>query len=595
MIEGNIEGIKKTVLMELESLLDYQIESDKILDENSVNILLDITDKINKEILIIIDNSNRIIHISVGDSKTAVFPEIKKRTKKRGLSELVSFHTHPNGNPSLSTVDVSSLKSLKFNLLGAMARNKNNGKPLFNIGTLYINNDSIDTREYGPLTLNQLNKLSLKEFNKEVDKYLRINFIEDIGDEEIAILIGVNSKTEKLLNIEDSMNELQELTITAGAVPIQGIIQNRENVDATFYIGKGKLEELKLIIQNKGCNLVICNDELNSLQIKVMETYLGVKVIDRTSLILEIFARHARTSEGKLQVELAQLKYRLPRLLGLGKVLSRTGGGIGTRGPGEKKLEVDRRLIYKQINILENKIKSLRNVRAQQKTRRVKNQIPIVSLVGYTNAGKSTLFNLLTDSSVLSENKLFATLDSTTRKFRNMHRDLLLSDTVGFIDKLPHDLIKAFQSTLEDVDDSNLLLHVIDSSNINFLQQIKIVNNVLETINCENKKCIYVFNKVDKKCEDFDLKYSTIKGSKILISAKYETGISELIEQIKDTIFADTILKEVKVPYDNIKTISRFYDIGIVDKETYEEDFIRLEISYTKDMEYIINKNLKGD
>ncbi|MPW27060.1 GTPase HflX [Alkalibaculum sp. M08DMB] len=592
MINGNIDGIKKTILDTLENLIDYRIPKDKILDEFVVYTLLEVTDAINKEVLIVIDNSNTVVAVGVGDHKAATFPDISKRIKKRGLNGLMSFHTHPNGNPKLSSADMSSLLDIKFNLIGAIGKNSIK-EPLINLGIINNDEGNLVVNEYGPFSINKLNQFHYSELVESVDSFLRSKIHVDTLEEEKAILVGVNTKSESILDIENSMEELRELTYTAGATPIDKLVQNKERIDNNFYIGKGKLEELRIMIQNNSCNLVICNDELTSIQLKVMETYLNVKIIDRTSLILDIFAKHAKTSEGKLQVELAQLKYRLPRLLGLGKVLSRTGGGIGTRGPGEKKLETDRRTIYKEIHILENKIKSMKNVRQQQKSRRIKNHIPVVSLVGYTNAGKSTLFNLLTASNVLSENKLFATLDATTRKFKNLDRELLLSDTVGFIDKLPHDLIKSFESTLEGLVDSDMLLHVIDSSNKNFLKQIQLVEEVLHSLKCSDKKIIYVFNKIDKMCDDFDSQASTIRGIKSMISAKQEIGVQELSKLIHKEIFGETIIREIKVPYFDTKYISSLHDLGIVLEEKYEEDGIIIKIQYTSEVEYLVQRYIQ--
>lgn len=592
MINGNIEGIRKSILNELESLIDYEIPRDMVLDDHVVNILLDTTQKINKEILIIIDHSNKVAAIGVGEHNRATFPNISKLGRKRGLNGLRSFHTHPGGNPSLSSADKSSLVEMKFNLLGAIGVSSV-GQPIFNIGFIHLKDEDITVEEYGPLSLNVLNRFQFREYNEQVDKYLRQNVSEDTLEEERALLVGVNIKQDDvILEIDHSMEELKELAHTASAITVAMVVQNKEKVDNTFYVGKGKLEEMRMIIQNNKANLVICNDELSSIQLKVMETYLGVKIIDRTSLILDIFARHAKTKEGKLQVELAQLRYRLPRLLGLGKVLSRTGGGIGTRGPGEKKLETDRRAIYREINILENRIKSMKKIREQQKSQRKKNQVPIISLVGYTNAGKSTLFNLLTDSKVLSENKLFATLDATTRKFKDSDQEVLLSDTVGFIDKLPHDLVKAFESTLEGVIESDLLLHVIDSSNESFLKQIQLVEEVLRSLKEDNKKIIYVFNKIDKKCEGFEEKYSTIRGTKATISAKYEMGISELLSLIQKQIYGERIVKEITIPYEDMSIISSLHNHGIVLEEKYEEEAIKLKVQYTEDMEYMVRKYL---
>lgn len=590
MINGNTVGIKKIILDQLDDLHQYQIEKDKLLDDTIINTLMDITERINKEILILIDSSNKIVSISIGDDKTSDINTMDIRMKKRGLSGLNCFHTHPNHNPQLSSADFSSLHLLKFNILGAIAREENTNESRINIGILVKEGEEIHEKEFGPFSLEKLNKFQYKIFNDETDKYLKSQQTEESIEEERGVLVGVNTNNPHILDIDDSMDELKELARTAGATPVEVLIQNKERVDNTTYLGKGKLEELKLIIQNTRSNLVICNDELSSIQIKVLEVSLGVKVIDRTALILDIFAKHAKTSEGKLQVELAQLKYRLPRLQGLGKVLSRTGGGIGTRGPGEKKLEVDRRTIYREINILENKIKNLNKIRQQQKSQRQKNAIPQVALVGYTNGGKSTLFNVLTNSEVLSENKLFATLDPTVRKMKNSDREVLLSDTVGFIDKLPHDLVKAFKSTLEDVSEANLLLHIIDSSNTKFLQQIQLVNDVLKSIGCDGMDIIYVFNKIDKKCNEFDMKYSSLRGNKIMISAKYKMGIKELENKIIDKVYGEMITIDLSIPYADMKFISALHELGVVQEENYLDNEIRLKINYTHDLEAMIGK-----
>lgn len=594
MIYGNIQGVKNTILDELEQLIQYQIEKDKLLDEYIVSTLLNITEEINKELLVIVDSSNKILSVSIGDDKTSGINTANVRTKRRGLNGLKCFHTHPNGNPYLSSPDFSSLQLMKFDMMGAIGINRIN-EPLINIGLLVVNEDEVTTEEFGPFTLGKLNSFNYNYIIEETDKFLKRQPDMENDIQEKAALIGININGGQILDIDDSMNELWELTKTVGAMPTAILVQNKERMDNRTYLGKGKLEELRLLIQNNACNLVVCNDELSSIQIKVMETLLGVKVIDRTSLILDIFARHAKTSEGKLQVELAQLKYRLPRLQGLGKVLSRTGGGIGTRGPGEKKLEIDRRSIYREVNILESKIKNINKIRQQQKQQRKKNTVPQVALVGYTNAGKSTLFNLLTDSEVLSENKLFATLDSTVRKFKNIDRELLLSDTVGFIDKLPHELVNAFKSTLEDVSDAELLLHVVDSSNPKFPQQIQLVKEVLASIGCDHINTIYVFNKIDSKCDDFEMKYTTLRDKKVKISAKFNEGIDELLKLILNEVYGKTIIKDLKIPYGDSKYIANLHALGVVQDETYLDEFVHVKVKYSDDLANIINKYSTGD
>nr|WP_256961570.1 GTPase HflX [Thermoanaerobacterium thermosaccharolyticum] len=318
------------------------------------------------------------------------------------------------------------------------------------------------------------------------------NKIDD--SREKAVLVGV------IINDDDneSMDELKELAETAGAEVVGIMTQSRSSVDRNSYIGKGKLSELKQFVDNMDIDLVIINDELSGSQIKNIEDIVNQKVIDRTSLILDIFAKRAKSAEGMLQVELAQLKYRLPRLQGLGNDLSRLGGGIGTRGPGETKLETDRRYIRERIKAIEGKLEDLKKHRELLRGRRRKNEIPVVAIVGYTNAGKSTLMNALTDSSVYVEDKLFATLDPTARKLDlPSGREAILIDTVGFIRKLPHDLVEAFKSTLEESKYADVLLHVIDITSKDIKHKIEVVENVLRDLEAIDKPIINVYNKSD--------------------------------------------------------------------------------------------------
>ncbi|MBF7095899.1 GTPase HflX [Alkalibacter mobilis] len=585
MIYGNIDGLKKSTLEQLEDLRGYIMENGSYLDLQTAEILLDITESTNREIIIVTDKRNEILEIGVGDFRSTSFPEMDY-DKIQGVK---SFHTHPNGNPILSEQDISAMINIGFDLLGAVA--VQNGKILIGAAVLDVQDGQVSVKDLGIFDLKGLNELDISDYTERVGKYRRksLSIVED--DKERAILIGVNLKSQKdYLDIESSMNELKELSITAGVEPLDMVIQNKERIDSNFYIGKGKLQELRELIQIKNANLVICNDELNAIQLRIIETVLGVKVIDRTALILDIFANHAKSGEGKLQVELAQLKYRLPRLMGMGKVLSRTGGGIGTRGPGEKKLETDRRSIYKQVNILEKRLKDMESARKTQKSRRVKNEMPVVSLVGYTNAGKSSLFNVLSSSEVLAEDKLFATLDSKTRKIKQDDKEFLLSDTVGFIEKLPHDLVKSFKSTLDEVRDADLILHVIDSSNPNFYQQIRIVEDVMKSIECENKESIYVFNKVDLVDDDQLENFDLIRGDKIKVSALTGEGIDVLRETIIKKIFGSLIEMTIKVPYSDSKYVSYLHDMGVVVDESYEEDGVILKIKVSEKNKHVIDR-----
>nr|WP_279380581.1 GTPase HflX [Caldicoprobacter guelmensis] len=339
---------------------------------------------------------------------------------------------------------------------------------------------------------------------------------------ERAVLVGLIESAKD----EESMEELKELAETAGAHVVGMVTQRRKGVDSAHYIGKGKLEELKAFIEANQIDVVIVNDELSGSQIKNMEDILGVKIVDRTCLILDIFARRARTKESKLQVELAQLKYRLPRLVGLGGQLSRLGGGIGTRGPGETKLETDRRHIQNRIKAIEKKLASIERHRNLYRQRRAKNRVPVVSIVGYTNAGKSTLFNVLTKAESYVEDKLFATLDTSARKLiLPSGRQVILVDTVGFIRRLPHDLIEGFKSTLEEVRYSDLLLHVIDITSPDIDEKIQLVEKVLSELDAISIPRLEVFNKIDL----IDVNSIDIKRKQaIFISAKNGVGLENL-------------------------------------------------------------------
>ncbi len=399
-------------------------------------------------------------------------------------------------------------------------------------------------------------------------------------EKERVILVAVD--VEDGTDVEDSLDELNELAETAGAVAVGRLIQKREAVHAGTYIGKGKIADLKEMAEQNQADAIVCDDELSPAQITNLQEMLQTKVIDRTVLILDIFAKHAKTSEGKLQVELAQLRYRSSRLAGLGKSLSRLGGGIGTRGPGEKKLEMDRRLIRERIAVLNRRLTEVVQNRDTMRKQRSREQIPVVAIVGYTNAGKSTLLNVLTGAQVLEENKLFATLDPTTRilTMENGQR-FLFTDTVGFINKLPHPLIRAFQSTLEEAKYADIILHVADASNPKLDLQCDVVYDTLHKLGVENKKIITAFNKMDCLRESDCQRLRDDRSDAVVhISAKYGRGITELL-QILDGIANEGLVKIERVfPYEEAGKISRIREHGRLETEEYREDgiFIRASV-----------------
>ena len=383
-----------------------------------------------------------------------------------------------------------------------------------------------------------------------------------------AVSLGENDDTEK------SLDELEELVKTAGAVTAGRVIQNREKIHPATYLGKGKIDEVKELLWEYDATGVVCDDELSPIQLRNLEDKLETKVIDRTMVILDIFAGRARTREGKLQVELAQLKYRAARLVGLRNSLSRLGGGIGTRGPGEKKLEMDRRLIHERISQLKGELKEVECHRQVQRRQRERAHTKVAAIVGYTNAGKSTLLNYLTDAGILAEDKLFATLDPTTRHVTLPGgQNILLTDTVGFIRKLPHHLIEAFKSTLEEARYCDIILHVVDCSNPQMDIQMHIVYETLKQLEVTDKIVVTVFNKMDKLEGEVILK-DLSADYQVKMSAKTGQGADELLETLENILRNDRIYLEKVYGYGDAGKIQSIRKYGELLAEEYQEDGI---------------------
>ena len=401
--------------------------------------------------------------------------------------------------------------------------------------------------------------------------------------EERIILVGVATEEEE--DTWKSLDELEELGQTAGAVTVAMVVQNRERVHPGTYIGKGKIQEVKELVRKENADCVVCDDELTPAQYHNLQEMLEVKVIDRTVMILDIFAKRASTSEGKLQVELAQLRYRASHLIGGRSELSRLGGGIGTRGPGEQKLEMDRRLIKERITFVRKELQQVQRTRELTRKKRQENPVPVVAIVGYTNAGKSTLLNKLTGAGVLSEDKLFATLDPTTRKLELENgEEMLFTDTVGFIHKLPHHLIQAFRSTLEEAKYADAILHVVDCSNPDMDAQMQTVYETLQKLGVGDKPIVTAFNKIDALETEQTLK--DLQADKtVRISAKYGDGIDEMLVLLSDILKSNKVLLEKVFSYEEGDKVAKLRKYGQMIAEEYQAEgtFVKAYI----DREYL--------
>lgn len=563
-------GVKNSILQLIDSIIGQTIDKNQILSHDLIITMCEITTITGREVAFYINRKGEIVDGIIGDTGSVKLKEYREKRSIHGLSGIRCIHTHPNGIGELSQLDISALKSLKLDIIVSMGINKGEIQDSF---IAYINNnEDLGVTINGPYTYQDL--LNINAFNL-------INDIENLYNDSIdntfimednkekAILVGINSI--------DDLDELNELLNTAGGIEVGRLVQNITKVDSAYFIGKGKLKELSKEVQIKNADLVIFDNELSGAQIRNIEQELNVKIIDRTQIILDIFAKRASSKEGKLQVELAQLKYLLPRLSGYGIEMSRTGGGIGTRGPGEQKLEVDRRRIRDKISELVKEIKQIKKHRNIQRKSRIDN-VYNVCIVGYTNSGKSSLLNALSDSNIYVENQLFATLDPTTRRIKlKGGKEVIITDTVGFIRNLPYDLIDAFKSTLEEVTYADLLLHVVDGSSDYYEKQIDVVNNVLKDLNVDNKPIIFVINKIDKTGDNIFIPLYNESQDTVYISAKEKINLDELLQKIEYYAGKDSKIIELLVPYNQANLISYLYEKGKIIRKEYREEEIYIK------------------
>lgn len=570
-IHGNTGDIKKELMLQLKTLENSFYPKNYIVSPELAQQLAFLSSSIGREIAIYLDRYGRSREIMVGDRDTA--PLVKEHLRRNAgrLAGVRCIHTHPSGNSELSSVDLSSLQEYNLDAIVAIGSSKGivTGISLAYLQPSEANEHDVITFKFR--RVDELDKFPFLKILQEIDRKSKIPLLyKTETEEETTLLLGFTAKKGDLLTGEESLLELLALAQTAGAKVKNKLLLNLNKPESAFYLGKGKVKNLSLYIQQEAIDLVIFDDELSPRQQNNLQDMLGCRVIDRTALILQIFANRAKTREGKLQVELAQLNYLLPRLTGTGTELSRLGGGIGTRGPGETKLETDKRHIRKRISELQYRIEEIKKQRHILRHKRSRNNVPVVALLGYTNAGKSTLLNTLTDANAFAENKLFATLDPTTRRLKLKQGEILLTDTVGFIHKLPHQLVVAFRATLEEIKYADLLLHVVDGANPACLAQIQSVNQVLKELDCTEKKMLMVFNKWDLISDDVEM--NTILNQhypSISISAAKNYNLTELKELIERNLPKQPELITLLLPFKQASLLNLLYEKGSVMKTEY--------------------------
>jgi len=589
MTKIKADGIRQVFLDQLEDLRGHTMEGGRHLDRETLETLRDLTLRLNREILLVVDDHHKVRDVRVGDAKSVPF-EVEG-VPGRGLSRAMIIHTHPGGSPHLSEEDLSAAVHNRLQAMIAVGVAPS-PSPRFGLALPFLRDGELTYRWCVLDALEDLNQMDIAANARTVNRDARnagAPFYEPGSDSERALLLGIApSGYYEGIDIQDSMEELVRLVKTAGSQVAGQMLQTRPQPDPVFYFGRGKMAEAARMVQNTHANLIIANDELNSNQIAAIESATGCKTIDRTTVILDIFARHATTREGKLQVELAQQKYRLSHLKGLGLVLSRTGGGIGTRGPGEKQLETDRRHIRRQVNELLRQLAQIEKANALGAKQRTKNRIRTVGLVGYTNSGKSTLFNRLTDSEVVMKDDLFVTLDATIRKIQPEYGRYLLSDTVGFIEKLPHDLVTAFRTTLAEVKNADLLLHVVDAASPNAPQHIAVVDQVLKEIGPLEQDVILVYNKIDKvvpETADY-LKNRTSRSGAFCISAKTGEGLEALMAAVGEDLMGQTKTLVYLIPYADSKALSQLHQAAEILDTAYLDGGTQVTASVNRDFPF---------
>ena len=579
MIYGNKEGVRDSLLQRMEALYELDMTGEVFASPELIEVLALFTEAINREISVYIARSGAVLDVTIGNIGSVELKSMRLRRNARRLSMVRCIHTHPGGDARLSDVDISSLRAMHFDAMAAIGVQGGRatgvqaaflGEFVPGTGGISGNHRVTVTEVVSPRRLPQRAWMELIE---QADADVLRGADTSLHEEkERAYLIGLDS--------EKSLDELARLAETAGAVVVGRMLQKKARPDTATYIGSGKADELSLDCQAREADIAIFDDELSGVQLRNLEdTLRGVKVLDRTALILDIFAQRAQSREGRLQVELAQMAYQLPRLLGHGVSMSRLGGGIGTRGPGETRLEMDRRRIRRRMADLRREIEELSRQRSLRRARREKNKVPVVALVGYTNAGKSTLLNRLSGADVLAADMLFATLDPVVRTVKLPGGgEFLLVDTVGFISKLPHALVDAFHSTLEEALLADLLLIVSDGASDELMRQHDVVLDVLETLGAGDRPRIDVVNKCDLGSAPPEL------VGAVSVSARTGEGLGGLLELIRARLAGVQRRVRALIPYAQGGLLSAVHESCRVLSEDYEQDGVRVEAMMDEEM-----------
>jgi GTP-binding protein HflX len=535
-IIGNTAGLKATQIKQLENLYLYRTDPEYLISLEQTRELVAISHDIGRQVGLLIDRAGKTIHVIAGDAHRIVIPDTTDYRALPGqLKGLRCIHTHLKDAP-LSQDDLTDLALLRLDFMAAVAITDAGLPGKIYRGHILPQEEGLPYEVMPPIFSDGLDMdctAVIKALESELSR-LNALYSADKGKEK-ALLIHVTIDAPK--EAKASLDELKELCRSSGVQVIDTAIQRRRKIDPKFVVGKGKLAELTIQAIQKHATMLVFDQELGAAQIRSITDFVEMKVLDRTQIILDIFAKHARSREGKLQVELAQMQYLLPRLITKNTAMSRLTGGIGGRGPGETKLELNRRRVRERIAKLNKDLSKIRKQRSQQRARRNRKGVPVISIVGYTNAGKSTLLNSLTQSNITAENKLFATLDPSSRRLR-FPRDVevIITDTVGFIQDLPDELMDAFHATLEELEEADILLHVVDVSNPRYQQQIQSVEKILKKLSLEHLPVIFVFNKQDRiEINQFDNPWLLNQG--ILVSATRRETLKPLVSRLESMVY----------------------------------------------------------